>query len=117
MDLNATLDNIDVKIMGAFSAAAEEQRIFYGNNIFIIDTENPQVLSWLESNSFINETVVQSGNFALTFAFNEAVQAGNFALTSNSASLNNALWSDFVSSDKIWGMPPFSAAEVPWETK
>jgi hypothetical protein len=101
MDLNATLDDIDVKIMGAFSAAAEEQRIFYGNNIFIIDTENPQVLSWLESNPFINETFVQSGSFALTFAFNEAIQAGNFVLTSNSASLNNALWSDFVSSDSL----------------
>lgn len=101
MDLNTTLDDIDVKIMGAFSAAAEEQRIFYGNNIFIIDTENPQVLSWLESNPFINETVVQSGNFALTFTFNEAVQSGNFVLVSNSATLNNALWSDYVSSDSL----------------
>lgn len=99
MDLNATLMDIDVKIMGALSLDQEEQRIYYGNDIFVIDTENPLVLSFSASNTLINETVVQSGNFAITVVFNEPVLSAGYSLSNNSATLNTAVWSVTANGD------------------
>ncbi|MEY2938426.1 MAG: hypothetical protein RL062_1015, partial [Bacteroidota bacterium] len=98
VDLNAVLSDIDVKIMGAISNAGDVQRIFYGNNIFIIDTENPYVLSNGLSSDFINESVVLSG-FSMSLDFNEPVWANAYSVISNSATLNTATWTSSNAGD------------------
>jgi hypothetical protein len=98
MDLNAVLNDIDVKIMGALSNTGDVQRIFYGNNIFVIDTENPYVLSNELSGDFINESVVLTG-FSMSLDFNETVWANAYNVTSNSATLNTATWTSSNAGD------------------
>ncbi|MBM3427523.1 MAG: hypothetical protein FJX95_01925 [Bacteroidetes bacterium] len=92
MDLNTTITDIDVKIMGAISLQSEAQRIFYGNDIFIIDTENPILLNHVLSTNLINEAWIQSGNFAITAEFSEPVLNDGFIMGNNSPSLNTAIW-------------------------
>ncbi len=99
VDLNAVLQDIDVKIMGAISGVGDVQRIFYGNDIFIIDTENPYVVNYFSPNAYINESTVQFGNYAITFGFNEPISPTNYSIVSNSTTLNNANWSVVNDSD------------------
>ena len=88
-DNNHVVDNIDVKIMGAANVGGVIQRIKYGNDIFVIDTENPSVISFNTNLSVINESVVASNAFEMQFDFSEPVQSITPTTSSNSSSLSN----------------------------
>jgi hypothetical protein len=90
-DNNHVIDNIDVKIMGASNSLGVVQRIFYGNNIFLIDTENPFVTDFSSNSVLINEAVVQTNPFAMQCNFSEPVQGSVANINSDCMTLNNAI--------------------------
>ncbi len=101
-DNNHVIDDIDVKIMGAANAQGILQRIFYGNNIFQIDTENPSVVAFNANLNVINESVVANDAFEIHFDFSEPVISNQAVVFSNAVSFNTAVTSiQFQDADSI----------------
>ncbi len=89
-DNNHVVENIDVKIMGAANVNGILQRIKYGNDIFVIDTENPYVTGFSTNTNVVNESVVQQNQYFVGMTFNEAVVGENIQFNSNCQTIQSS---------------------------
>lgn len=73
-DANVEATNIPVQISGAVDAVGNTQNvIYYANNLFSVDTENPTVSSITTSTTVVDNGDVGSGTFAVTVNFSEGM--------------------------------------------
>ena len=89
-DNNHVVGNIDVKIMGAANVNGVLQRIKYGNDIFVIDTENPYVIGFSTNVEVVNESVVQQNQYLVGLSFNETVVGENIQFNSNCQTIQSS---------------------------
>ena len=71
-DANVEVTNIPVQISGAADAVGNTQNvIYYANNLFSVDTQNPEAVSIMPSTDIINSG--GDASFAVTVNFTEAM--------------------------------------------
>ncbi len=111
IDNNEELSGINVKIMSAVSQSGEEQRIYYRNNAFLVDTRNPICLSMSLSTTQIDQVFVESQSLMLGAQFDEAMVASmSPQLAGNSSTLLNGFaplvnWTSATSVDMTCQFP------------
>lgn len=72
-DINAVVSGISFIINGARDAFQNNQVISPQNNLFTVDTQNPQVLSYTASGFFLTDALTGTSPFEVTVNFSEAM--------------------------------------------
>ena len=100
-DNNHVVGNIDVKIMGAANVNGVLQRIKYGNDIFVIDTENPFVTNFSTNLEVVNEFVVQQSQYVVGLSFNETVIGESIQFNSNCQTIQSSFIAPVVEGSDV----------------
>jgi len=76
-DLGVELNNIDIQVEGMTDAAGNIQSIFYTENLFIIDTKNPSLISIVPSANMFSDDDVGESVLLIDVVYDEAMNTSS----------------------------------------
>lgn len=70
-DLDTNISQVGVKVSGGLDLESNEQKAYFQNNLFDIDTRNPVLTSSSASNALVNMSLVGNGTFMVELTYDE----------------------------------------------